>query len=105
MGQAKALLPLGTGATFLTRIVSTFRDAGIGDVVIVVGHEADAIVRAFDRGSTIARFVVNDRYEAGQLTSVVAGLRVVDRPGVVATLVTLVDVPLVLASTVRAVVD
>ena len=43
MGRAKATLPLGDGDTFLTRIVRTFRDAGIDDVIVVVGHEADAI--------------------------------------------------------------
>src|SRR5207249_5110926 len=49
--------------------------------------------------------VVNPDFEQGQLTSILAGLRVVDRPGVVATLMTLVDVPLVSAATIRAVVD
>jgi molybdenum cofactor cytidylyltransferase len=52
-----------------------------------------------------ARFVDNPRYEEGQLSSLLAGLNVVDRPGVVAVLLTLVDVPLVSAGTVRAVVE
>ena len=47
MGRAKALLPLGGGETFLTRIVGTFLDAGVDDVVIVVGHERDEIVQTF----------------------------------------------------------
>jgi molybdenum cofactor cytidylyltransferase len=49
--------------------------------------------------------VVNANYDRGQLSSLVAGLAVVDRPGVAAVLVTLVDVPLVSSSTVRAVVE
>jgi len=49
--------------------------------------------------------VVNPEYAAGQLTSLLAGLRVVDRPGVAAALVTLVDVPRVAPATVRAVVE
>jgi molybdenum cofactor cytidylyltransferase len=105
MGRPKALLPLGPGDTFLTRIVATFRDAEIEDVVVVVGHDAEALIDAFDRSPAVARFVVNPDYERGQLTSLAAGLRVVDRPGVVAALVTLVDVPLVQAATVRAVVE
>ena len=105
MGRPKGTLPLDGGDTFLTRIVRTFAAAAIEDVVIVVGHDADAIVDAFSRTDLSATFVENADYEQGQLSSLLAGLRVVDRPGVVATLVTLVDVPLVSVSTVRAVVE
>jgi molybdenum cofactor cytidylyltransferase len=105
MGRPKATLPLAGGDTFLTRIVRTFAEAAIEDVVVVVGHEADVIVDAFAPSGLSARFIENPDYEQGQLSSLLAALRVVDRPGVVATLVTLVDVPLVRASTVRAVVE
>lgn len=105
MGRAKATLPLTGGDTFLTRILRTFADAAVDDVVVVVGHEAEAIVRATIDAGVTARFVENPEYEQGQLSSLVAGLRVVDRPGVNAALVTLVDVPLVSAATVRAVVE
>ncbi|HKB12139.1 MAG TPA: nucleotidyltransferase family protein [Vicinamibacterales bacterium] len=105
MGRAKATLPAGGGNTFLTRVVRTFHDAGIDDVIVVVGHEADAIAGAFAESGLPARFVVNRDYDRGQLSSLVAGINAIDRPGVAAALVTLVDVPLVAASTVRAVVD
>jgi len=105
MGRAKATLPLDAGDTFLTRIVRTFLDAGVDDVVVVVGHDADAIVRSFSKSGLPARFAVNRQYDRGQLSSLVAGLGVVDRPGVAAVLVTLVDVPLVSAATVRAVIE
>jgi molybdenum cofactor cytidylyltransferase len=105
MGRAKATLPLGDGDTFLTRIVRTFRDAGADDVIVVVGHEANAIAGSFSRSGLAARFVVNADYDRGQLSSLVAGLAAVDRPGVRAALVTLVDVPLVSAATVRAVIE
>lgn len=103
MGRTKATLPLGEGDTFLTRIVRTFRSSGVDDVVVVVGHDADAVVDSFSRTDVAARFVDNPNYEQGQLSSLLAGLQVVDRPGVVAVLMTLVDVPLVSESTVRAV--
>ncbi len=48
--------------------------------------------------------LVNERYAEGQLSSLVAGLAVADRPGVVAALVTPVDAPLVAVATVRAIV-
>jgi molybdenum cofactor cytidylyltransferase len=105
MGRSKALLPVEPGETFLTRIIATFNAADVEDVVVVVGHEAPAIIAAFDRRPAMVRFVLNPDYEAGQLTSLVAGLRVVDRPGVVAALVALVDAPLFEAATVRALVD
>jgi len=105
MGRAKATLPLDNGDTFLTRIVRTFRDAGVDDVIVVVGHDAEAIASSFSQSGLAARFVMNAGYDRGQLTSLVAGLAVIDRPGVAAVLVTLVDVPLISAATVRAVVE
>ena len=105
MGQAKAILPVAGGDSFLTRIVRTFLDAGVDDVVVVVGHDAEAIVTEFTTTGLPARFVVNRDYDRGQLSSLVAGLGVTDRPGVTAVLVTLVDVPLVSAATVRAVIE
>ena len=106
MGRPKALLPLSSGETFLTRIVRTFGEAGVDDIVVVVGHEANSVLSASDRGQTSrlsARFVFNPDFEQGQLSSIQAGLRAVDRPGVAGMLLTLVDVPLVSPATVRAV--
>jgi molybdenum cofactor cytidylyltransferase len=105
MGRPKATLPLDGGDTFLTRIVRTFLDAGVDGVFVVVGHAAAAIAADFARSGLPARFVENPAYEDGQLTSLLAGLTVVDRPGVEAMLVTLVDVPFVSPATVRAVVE
>jgi len=105
MGRAKAALPAGDGHTFLTRIVRTFLDAGVDDVIVVVGHDAALIAQSFSGSGLPARFVVNREYDRGQLSSLLAGLHAIDRPGVSAVLVTLVDVPLVSAATVRAVID
>jgi molybdenum cofactor cytidylyltransferase len=104
MGRPKALLPLGPH-TFISRIVTTFVEAGVDDVVVVLGCEAAAIQAALVRDAPRARVVVNPRFEDGQFSSLLAGLNAVDRPGVQALLLTLVDVPLVAPSTVRAVVD
>lgn len=105
MGRPKAILPLANGDTFLSRIVGTFLDAGIDDVVVVVGHEADAVISAFIRSGLAARFVLNPDFARGQFSSILAGLRAIDRPGVAAMLLTLVDVPLVGAATVRALLE
>jgi CTP:molybdopterin cytidylyltransferase MocA len=104
MGRTKALLPLG-GETFVSRILRTFRSAGVEEVVVVVGHDAERVSDVLGRMDAAPRVIVNPDYESGQLSSILAGLRAVDRPGVHAMLLTLVDVPLVAADTVRAVLS
>ena len=105
MGRPKALLPLTGHDTFVTWIIRTFLEAGVDDVVVVLGHEGDAIAASLLSAGMTARSVMNDAYETGQFSSVMRGLNAIDRPGVTAMLLTLVDVPLVSASTVRAVID
>ena len=43
MGRPKALLPLTDTDTFISRIVRTFLEAGVDDVVVVLGCEAEVI--------------------------------------------------------------
>ena len=105
MGRPKAMLPLGGTETFLARVVRTFFEAGVPDVVVVVGHEAAAISDSVTRHHPTVRTVFNAEYESGQLSSLLAGIRAVDRPRLEAILLTLVDVPLVAPATVRAVLD
>jgi molybdenum cofactor cytidylyltransferase len=104
MGQPKALLPLGTD-TFLTRIVGTLREAEVEEIVVVLGCEAEVVAEALSSARLSVRAVVNEQFEQGQLSSLIAGLAAIDRPDVVAGLVTLVDMPLVTAATVRAVLS
>jgi molybdenum cofactor cytidylyltransferase len=109
MGRPKPNLPIGSaglgGDTFLAHIVRTLLEAGIDDVVVVVGHEKESVVRSFAERGLPARFVENADFASGQFSSLLAGLQAVDRPGVTAMLVMLVDAPFVSAETVRAVVD
>jgi molybdenum cofactor cytidylyltransferase len=105
MGRAKATLPVDGRDTFLSRIVRTFLAAGIDDVVVVLGHDADAIAESLTNSSLPVRFALNRDYDRGQLSSIRTGLGVVDRPGVTAVLLTLVDIPLVSATTVRSIVS
>lgn len=105
MGRAKAMLPIGGGDTFLSRIVRTFQRAGVDDIVVVVGYQFEPVVTSVEDAGLAVRFARNDDYERGQWSSLVCGLNMVDRPGVRAALLTLVDAPLVAPSTVRAVID
>ena len=103
MGRPKALLPTGSaGETFLSRAVSTLQAAGVDDVVVVVAPGADDVRRAVAALPVLTRVVENPHPEHGQLSSVLAGLNLVDHPGVMAMLVTLVDAPFVRVDTVRA---
>jgi molybdenum cofactor cytidylyltransferase len=115
-GRSKALLEIGESDTFLTRIIDAFRAAGVSEIAVVVGHEADAVrASLIDRGIRLqpvsdphdrgVRLVVNPAYESGQLSSLLAGLNAIDGPDVRAMLMTLVDVPAASASTIRRVVD
>ena len=105
-GRPKALLPAGRdGETFIERIVSTLRAGGVDDVVIVTGHHHAPVVDRAARLQPMVRVVRNPHPELGQLSSLLAALRAVDHPGVRAMLVTLIDLPLISAATVRAVLD
>ncbi len=103
MGRPKATLPLPGGHTFLSRAVATLRDAGLADIVVVV-RDVGIVSQALPAPGLPVRIVVNPDPERGQLSSLLLGLDEVDRPGVEAVLVTLVDVPLVSAGTVRAII-
>jgi len=104
MGRPKATLQADDRDTFLSRIVRIFLAAGVDDVVVVLGHDAEAVAESFSHSGLPARFALNREYDRGQVSSLQAGLAVIDRPGVTAALLTLVDVPLVSESTIRSVI-
>ncbi len=94
MGTPKVLLQL-EGRTFVEVISSRMRDAGIRRVVVVVGAGWDRIREQVNRRD--AEWVLNERYERGQLSSLWRGLEAIhDEVGVV---MTLVDHPLVRTET------
>jgi molybdenum cofactor cytidylyltransferase len=99
MGRPKALLPAGD-RTFIRRILHSLRQAGVPEAVVVVRPGQDAVT-AEVRASGFGRAVPNPRAEEGQLSSLIAGLDAIDRPGVEAVLVTLVDAPLIGPASVR----
>lgn len=105
MGRLKALLPFNEHETFLAHIVRSFREASVESVVVVAGHEADAVAAEVERAAPSARVLRNPHYEQGQFSSVLTALDAIDRPGVEGMLLTLVDVPCVAPATIRAVID
>ena len=77
--------------------------AGVGEVVVVVGHDADRVREALELPAR-ARVAVNDRYAEGQSTSLAAGLRALD-PTSDAAIVLVADQPGIEARHVRSLID
>ncbi len=107
MGTPKALLPDEDGRPLVARLARTFQAAGIDEVIVVTGAAHDAIVTALERDRWSATPVVvrNPDPARGQLSSLWVGLDAAERPTLDAILMTLVDVPMVKAATVRAVIE
>ena len=107
MGRPKALLPDPEGRAFVARLVRTFAAADVHDIVVVTGslHAAIADAIGADQPPVAPSLVNNPQPALGQVSSLWTGLDAVARPGIEGALVTLVDIPLVLVSTVRRVID
>ena len=71
MGSTKQLLPFGD-RTVLQTVVDTLSGADLAGVVVVLGHDADA-VRESLRGRPVL-CCVNDAYREGMFSSVLCGL-------------------------------
>ena len=104
MGRPKAALRLGPGGpTFAAAAVGALRDAGLGRVVVVAGAHPGAVRDAVPELPGV-EVIDHPEWTSGQLSSLLAGLAALDTPDLEAVAVTLVDVPLVRASTVAALV-
>lgn len=102
MGDFKPLLSIGS-QSIAQRIVSTLRQAGAEEIVMITGHNADALERHLE-GCGLT-FIRNECYASTQMfDSAALGLNYLkDKCGRI--LFTPVDVPLFEASTARALID
>jgi molybdenum cofactor cytidylyltransferase len=91
MGRQKLTLPMAGGRPLVRLAVEQVLAAGLDEVVVVVGGDADAVAGAL--ATLPVRVVVNPRYAEGQSTSLRAGLDAL-RPGTDAAVVALGDQPL-----------
>lgn len=89
--------------SFLDRIIRVLREGGVEEIIVVLEDAADAIRAMVPPTRPQVRLIENTHPDHGQFSSLLVGLRAAHRPGVRAVLVTLVDVPLVSADTVRTV--
>ena len=89
-GRTKQLLELD-GKPLVQHAVDAAAGAGLDDVVVVLGHDAERVEAALRLPSN-GRTVVNPNYERGQSTSLAAGLEAADA-GSEAAVVLLADQP------------
>lgn len=101
MGSPKALLRY-QGKTFIERICHAFLSAGVDELVVVLGAQAEKLRQAIPAHSRL-RTVVNPRYFQGQLSSLMTGIGALS-PESEAAIVNLVDHPLIAAKTIRALI-
>ncbi len=75
MGEPKPLLKFNQDSTFLERIISTYKSAGIDEIVTVVNTEvADLIQESGIHFFKDHRFILNQYPERGRLYSIKVGL-------------------------------
>jgi molybdenum cofactor cytidylyltransferase len=74
MGTPKQLLPFGE-RTILERVVDTLLTAGVGEVIVVLGHLAHRVRTVL--GDRRVRVAVNESYRQGMLSSVKCGVRAI----------------------------
>jgi molybdenum cofactor cytidylyltransferase len=101
-GATKQLVPY-RGRPLAQHAVDALASAGIGELVVVTGHDADAVERALALPPQ-GRFVRNPDHDTGQSSSLTAGLHHLadDSEGAV---VLLADQPGVTDAEVRALID
>jgi molybdenum cofactor cytidylyltransferase len=100
-GRAKPLIERD-GVPLVRRVAQALLDAGVAEVVVVVGHRADEVAWAVKDLPVL--LVVNDDYAAGHVRSLRKGLAAMPET-VTAVLLALADQPLLEANDVRAVID
>jgi molybdenum cofactor cytidylyltransferase len=72
MGRPKALLPIA-GQTFIERIVAALGRAGLEKIIVVLGHDAEAMRQKI--AHLPVTILVNADYKKGQLSSLQTAVR------------------------------
>ncbi len=99
LGQSKQLAPIA-GRPALAYTLGALRASSVHRIVLVLGHNADAVAAALDL--TDITVVRNDAYAEGQSTSVLAGVKSLG-DDVVAALMVVGDQPMLSPTVVNAI--
>jgi molybdenum cofactor cytidylyltransferase len=81
--------------------IDALTGAGVGEIVVVTGHDADAVEAVLPEGTTIIR---NPAYRDGQATSLAAGLHAIADDSE-AAIVLMADQPGITSDHVRALIE
>ena len=100
MGRLKQLLPFGK-RTVVETVTKTLQLVGCTEILVVLGHRASEIAHVLPN---TVRTVVNEDYESGMFSSVLAGLNALDSQAD-GMLLLLGDQPQIRAGMVKAVID
>jgi molybdenum cofactor cytidylyltransferase len=76
MGRPKALLPI-EGQNFIERIVAALKQSQAGRILVVLGHDADAMRRQIEH--LPIEIIVNTDYKKGQLSSLQSAIRHIEK--------------------------
>lgn len=76
MGSFKPGLQIG-GKTVIARLIASFYDAGIKDIVVVSGHNRE-VLKSLIKGFDVTESY-NENFPEGMFTSIQAGVRKTDR--------------------------
>jgi len=101
MGAFKPLLPFGE-TTVIRNCIQNLRQAGIEDIVVVLGHRAEDLQQTV--GDLRLRFAINPDSTSEMSASIACGLREL-LPETKATLIALTDQPAVPPDVIRAIVS
>jgi molybdenum cofactor cytidylyltransferase len=99
-GATKQLVALA-GRPLVLHAVDVLREAGVGEIVVVTGHDADTVEAALPDD---ARAIRNHAYRDGQATSLAAALHAVSDDSEAAVIL-MADQPGVRAADVGALID
>jgi molybdenum cofactor cytidylyltransferase len=104
MGEPKQLLCVGE-RTVLERALENVRGAGVGEVVLVLGHSAEEIRRELPADVLDGlNIVLNHQYEEGMASSLREGLSAVSDT-MDAALIVLADQPFVRSETIDRIIE
>jgi molybdenum cofactor cytidylyltransferase len=101
MGEAKQLLSWGR-STFVARAADTLLGTAVNEIIVVVGHQAETVIKAL--GARSVKIARNTEYFRGMSSSIVAGLKLVS-PEAGAVMIALVDQPLLDSQTIDCLIS
>lgn len=101
MGKPKQLMPLGK-STLLEQAIDNLLNSSVDETIVVLGHKAREISQAIAKKRV--RIALNPDYKQGMSTSIIAGLKQVDRRSR-AVMLALADQPLVESGTINQLIE